>query len=147
MLESTKNLINKLLDNKIDYFLIPNSDQFLNEYIPNSEKRIRFLTGFDGSNAFVILNKDQNYFFTDSRYLIAAKEQIDHEIFKIIDIADEKPSSFLINNCQNQLITFDPKLHSAKFIQNLQNNNLNLKSIYNFFDKNPIVNIKRADIK
>ena len=141
MLESTKNLINKLLDNKIDYFLIPNFDQFLNEYIPNSEKRIRFLTGFDGSNAFVILNKDQNYFFTDSRYLIAAKEQIDHEIFKIIDIADEKPSSFLINNCQNQLITFDPKLHSAKFIQNLQNNNLNLKSIYNFFDKNPIDNI------
>ena len=138
MTKKIQNLINQLSEQNINYFLIPNSDQFLNEYLPNSEKRIEFLTNFDGSNAFIILNKDQCYFFTDSRYLIAAKKQIDNKIFKIIDIADENPQNFLIKNCKNQIIAFDPKLHSAKFIQNLKNKDLNLKSIYNFFDQNPI---------
>jgi Xaa-Pro aminopeptidase len=133
-----KKLIQKLQNYKIDYFLIPNSDQFLNEYLPNSEKRIEFLTNFDGSNAFIIVNQEQSYFFTDSRYLIAAKNQIDNNIFKIIDIAKQNPAQFLLQNCQNHLIYFDPKLHSAKFIEYLLENGLNLKSIYDFFPKNPI---------
>jgi Xaa-Pro aminopeptidase len=131
-------LIKQLSAHNIDYFLLPNSDQFLNEYLPNSEKRIEFLTNFDGSNAFIILNKKQSYFFTDSRYLIAAKQQIDRKIFKIIDIAKQNPQKFLQKNCQNKLITFDPQLHSAKFIYNLKNNDLNLRSIYDFFEQNPI---------
>lgn len=137
-MSNIKNLIKKLSEHKIDHFLIPNSDQFLNEYIANSEKRIEFLTNFDGSNAFIILNKDRGYFFTDSRYLIAAKQQIDTNFFKIIDLSIETPSSFLLTNCANKIIHFDPKLHSAQFINNLKKNNLQLKSIYDLYDQNPI---------
>lgn len=137
-MKKISNLIEKLSTHNIDYFLLPNSDQFLNEYLPNSEKRIEFLTNFDGSNAFIILSKKQNYFFTDSRYLIAAKQQIDSKVFKIIDIAEQNPQKFLQQNCRNKLIAFDPQLHSAKFIYNLKNSDLNLQSIYDFFEQNPI---------
>ncbi|MDB2550271.1 M24 family metallopeptidase [Rickettsiales bacterium] len=138
MSQIIQKLLQKLSHNKIDYFLIPNSDQFLNEYLPDFEKRIEFLSNFDGSNAFIILNQKQSYFFTDSRYLIAAKQQIDNKIFQIIDIAQQNPNQFLLQNCQNQSIAYDPKLHSAKLIQYLLYNKLNLQSIYNFFDQNPI---------
>lgn len=134
MSQQITKLLQKLSKNNIDYFLIPNSDQFFNEYLPDSEKRIEFLTNFDGSNAFIILNAKQSYFFTDSRYLIAAKQQIDTKIFKIIDIAIQNPSNFLINNAQNKIIAFDPFLHSVKFIKNLIQHNLNLTII----SENPI---------
>ncbi len=50
------------------------SDQF--PYIVFNLKNIRYLTGFTGSNAYLIIDRKDNYFITDSRYQIYVKSLI-----------------------------------------------------------------------
>lgn len=47
-------------------------DAFYITHIPN----IRYISGFSGSSAFVIITKNKNYFFTDFRYNEQSKEQV-----------------------------------------------------------------------
>ena len=47
----------------LDCYLIPMRDKFGSEYLPTAEKRIEFLTGFTGSNAFVVITKEKAAFF------------------------------------------------------------------------------------
>jgi len=47
-------------------------DAFYVTHIPN----IRYLCGFSGSSAYLIITKDKNYFFTDFRYKEQSKAQV-----------------------------------------------------------------------
>lgn len=47
-------------------------DAFYITHIPN----IRYLSGFSGSSAFVVITKNKNYFFTDFRYQVQSAEQV-----------------------------------------------------------------------
>jgi len=48
------------------------ADIFYITHIPN----IRYLTGFSGSSAFVLITKDKNYFITDFRYKKQSADQV-----------------------------------------------------------------------
>ena len=61
---------------KIDHFILPNSDEFFLEYLPESEKRIQYLSGFLGSSATIIIGKNKSQFFTDGRYILQAKSEL-----------------------------------------------------------------------
>jgi Xaa-Pro aminopeptidase len=78
----------KMEDAKIDAFIIPHSDEYMNEYLPACAERLAFITrspvseddgrsGFTGSAGIAIAMKEKAAFFTDSRYLIQAPQQID----------------------------------------------------------------------
>ncbi|MFM7557919.1 MAG: aminopeptidase P family N-terminal domain-containing protein, partial [Alphaproteobacteria bacterium] len=106
-----------LKNNNFDYFILPNSDEFFSEYVPQSQKRIQEISGFTGSNALIIFSKNKNYFFTDGRYLLQAKNEIDTTQFDIINIADQSPISWLKNNVKaDSNLAIDPKITSKKFI-------------------------------
>ena len=49
-----------------------NLDAFYITHIPN----IRYLSGFSGSSAYIIITKDKNYFYTDFRYQSQSHEQV-----------------------------------------------------------------------
>lgn len=109
-----------LKDQKIDFFLLPNSDEFFSEYLPESEKRIEFLTGFSGSNATIIFGQEKSYFFTDGRYILQAKEQLDLLEFEIFNIAEKSVISWINNHISKaQKLALDPKLISKKFVENI----------------------------
>ena len=57
-----------LAKNNIEAFLLSAHDQFFCECPPWYDKRLKWLTGFSGSFAVVIVTEKQCYFFTDSRY-------------------------------------------------------------------------------
>ena len=78
-----------LIKNNFDYFLLPNSDEFFSEYLPQNQKKIEFICGFTGSNATIIFGQKKSYFFTDGRYILQAKQQLDLNEFEIINIADK----------------------------------------------------------
>ena len=81
-LTSLKASIKKL---NLDYFLLPNSDEFASEYLPEYAKRLQFITGFTGSNGFAIISADKNKksaFFTDGRYTLQAATQVDQKAFE-----------------------------------------------------------------
>ena len=77
-----------LQENKIDFLLLPNNDEFFSEYLPESKRRIKAITGFNGSNAVVIFGIKKSYFFTDRRYILQAKNLLDLTEYEIFDIAN-----------------------------------------------------------
>lgn len=130
-----KNRVNSLKTllkaGKINYFLLPNSDEFFSEYLPENGKYIEYLTGFTGSNALIIFGEKKSYFFTDGRYTLQAANEIDLNEFEIINIAEKSVFSWLENNLlENIQLAIDPKLNSLKFVKNCQeickNNKANL---------------------
>jgi Xaa-Pro aminopeptidase len=74
-----------LKDQKIDFFILPNSDEFFSEYLPENQKRIQYLTGFSGSNAILIIGEKKSFFFTDGRYTLQARNQLDLDEFEEAD--------------------------------------------------------------
>jgi Xaa-Pro aminopeptidase len=109
-----------LKEQKLDFFLLPNSDEFFSEYLPESEKAIQFLTGFSGSNATIIFSQNKSYFFTDGRYTLQASEQIDLAEFEILNIAQKSVTSWIGENVsKNQKLALDAKLTSLNFINSL----------------------------
>jgi Xaa-Pro aminopeptidase len=63
-------------ENSINVYIIPSSDPHLGEYIPDHWRIIRWLTGFTGSAATVIITDSFAGLWTDSRYFIQAENQL-----------------------------------------------------------------------
>ncbi len=101
----------------IDYFFLPNSDEFFSEYLPESEKRVQAITGFTGSNATVIFaagnGDEKSYFFTDGRYTLQAKNQLDSNEFEIFNIAEKQPLACLPKGSR---VGVDPRLVNVNFV-------------------------------
>ena len=69
-------LLRTLLKKKdCDYYLLPRTDKFMNEFISEEDERVKWLTGFSGSFAFVIVSLKHNVVFTDGRYINQIKEE------------------------------------------------------------------------
>jgi Xaa-Pro aminopeptidase len=68
-----RELFNK--DN-IDGYIIPHNDEYQNEYVPESNNRLKFISGFTGSNGIAIVTKDNKFFWTDGRYILQAKKEV-----------------------------------------------------------------------
>ncbi|MBN1107137.1 MAG: aminopeptidase P family protein [Bacteroidales bacterium] len=62
--------------NTVDVAIFPQSDPHIGEYIPDHWKIIRWLTGFSGSAATVIVTHDFAGLWTDSRYYLQAERQL-----------------------------------------------------------------------
>lgn len=130
-----KKIADFLIKNNFDYFLLPNSDEFFSEYLPQNQKRIEFICGFNGSNATIIFGQKKNYFFTDGRYILQTKKQLDLKQFEIINIANNSLISWLRDNVdKDQNLALDPKLLSKNFIEECES----FLSKITFLQKNPI---------
>ena len=78
-IEKITNLLKK---KDCDYYLLPRTDKFQNEFISEKDERVKWLTGFSGSFAFVIISLNKNFIFTDGRYIDQAKKEINQKNFK-----------------------------------------------------------------
>jgi Xaa-Pro aminopeptidase len=113
-------LKNFLKAQKLDLFLLSNSDEFFSEYLPKSEQRIKYLTGFTGSSATVIFGQEKSYFFTDGRYILQAKQQLDLSEFEIFNIAEKSVLQWLEENFSaEKKLALDAKLVSLNFVKSL----------------------------
>jgi len=96
-LELLRNLLKK---KDCNYYLLPRTDKFQNEFILEKDERVKWLTGFSGSFAFVIISLKQNIIFTDGRYIDQIKKEVDQKTFKILDINNKEPILWLKDKIQ-----------------------------------------------
>lgn len=89
-LRSLRSLIKK---NNINVYIIPLSDPNLGEYIPDHWNIIKWLTGFSGSAATVVITESFAGLWTDSRYFSQAEKQLAGSGFEFV-----KPKSFQRND-------------------------------------------------
>ena len=82
-----------------DAYIIPHGDQHNNEYIAESDERIKFISNFSGSNGLGLVTKDVALMWTDGRYYI----QIEKELYpgwkmKKMSREDESLTQYVLKN-------------------------------------------------
>ena len=61
---------------KIDLYIVFLADEHASEYVVDAYQRTRWLSGFTGTNATIVVTEDDAGLWTDGRYFIQAKRQI-----------------------------------------------------------------------
>ena len=130
-----KNKMNKIIKlrkyikiYKLDGYLVPKNDEYFNEYVSQSNERLKFISNFSGSAGFAIILKNKNYLFVDGRYTIQAKIQSGRNF--TINTMPQKLPKDVLKTKKKLKIGFDPKLHNARQINFLFNiKNIILKPI------------------
>ena len=58
-------------------FLVPQTDEFMGEYIPPCFQRISWISGFTGSSGAVAVLEDKALALTNSIYTLQIRKQVD----------------------------------------------------------------------
>jgi Xaa-Pro aminopeptidase len=104
----------------LDGFVLPRADRHQNEYVPDSEERLAFLSGFTGSAGFALVLPNKALLFTDGRYTLQAREQTDPKVFSFVNVVETSPSAWIEQHLPAGLkIGYDPWLHSADAAERL----------------------------
>jgi Xaa-Pro aminopeptidase len=104
----------------LDGFLVPHEDEHQNEYLPEANDRLAWLTGFTGSAGAGVVMKDRAAVFTDGRYTVQVKAQVDAGQFELRDLVDGGVPAYLEEAPQGAVIGYDPRLHSPDALATLR---------------------------
>ena len=83
-----------------DAYIIPSTDPHLGESVPDHWRIIRWLTGFSGSSASVVITDVFAGLWTDSRYFIQAERELQNSGFARIDDGFPDYLSWIADNLQ-----------------------------------------------
>ena len=119
LLNNLEKLQKEISVKKVDFYVLSTNDENLLEYTPNQNRRLQWLTNFSGSNGIALISKKKNIFFTDGRYILQAKKEIDSK-FEIIDLQKETFFSYLQSNIKNKKILIDFRIFNINFVKKLK---------------------------
>jgi Xaa-Pro aminopeptidase len=118
--ERVKALRAQLFVRGLDGFVVPHTDRFQNEYVPPSDERLAWLTGFSGSAGLAIVLADRAVLFVDGRYQVQAREEIDAAVFSIDHLVENPPPAWIKANVPaGALLGYSPWLHSVEGAERL----------------------------
>jgi Xaa-Pro aminopeptidase len=101
--------------------VVPRADRHQNEYVPASEERLAWLSGFTGSAGSLIVLERLAALFVDGRYTLQAQTQVDTSIFTIVPIAETTPERWIEQNLPaGAKLGYDPWLHTTEGAERLQ---------------------------
>src|SRR3954469_4511027 len=86
-----KALRTELARRNLTGFVVPRADRHQNEYVPASEERLAWLTGFTGSAGTAIVLMERAALFVDGRYTLQVREQVDTMMFEIVHLVQTPP--------------------------------------------------------
>jgi Xaa-Pro aminopeptidase len=110
----------ELARRKLTGFVVPRADQQQNEYVPPSEERLAWLTGFTGSAGMAIVLTKEAAVFVDGRYTLQAGKQVDRRAWQVEPLADPPPEHWLSKHlAAGDRLGFDPWLHTSAAAERL----------------------------
>jgi Xaa-Pro aminopeptidase len=105
----------------LDGYVVPRSDRQQNEYLPASEERLAWLTGFTGSAGAAVILDDRAALFVDGRYTVQATTQVDSNIFSLEHMVEHPPEQWLEQNLKaGAKFGYDPWLHTSEQAEKLK---------------------------
>ncbi|MTI45408.1 Xaa-Pro aminopeptidase [Roseibium hamelinense] len=106
---------------KLDGFLVPRADAHQGEYVPPSDCRLQWLTGFSGSAGLAAVLGDEAAIFVDGRYTIQVREQVDMAVFPAQHLINEPVTAWLSKRLQKgQRLGVDAMLHTVNEVRKLK---------------------------
>ena len=110
-----------LVELGVDGIILPRADEHQGEYLPPRAERLAWLTGFGGSAGVVVVLNDKAAVFTDGRYTLAIKEQVDLSLYETRHVINEPPTKWIEDNLgQDGRLGFDPWLHTLDGVERLR---------------------------
>ncbi len=110
----------ELLRRQLTGFVIPRADSQQNEYVPPSDERLAWLTGFTGSAGMAAVLTAKAAVFVDGRYTIQAAKQVDTSAWSIESLIEPPPESWLTTHLSlGDRLGFDPWLHTSAAAERL----------------------------
>jgi Xaa-Pro aminopeptidase len=123
-IEKLKLLRAVMKERGVDTYIIPSSDPHLGEYIPEHWQVIKWLTGFSGSAAIIIVTDSFAGLWTDSRYFIQAEKQLKGSGFEFVRPGALQRNDFMDFICgnakPNQKIGIDGRIFSISNFRRLK---------------------------
>ena len=99
-----------------DALFVPRADEYLGEYLPQRNERLRWLSGFTGSAGMLLVLADTAALFVDGRYTEQARRQCDAGLFSLHHLIDAPPATWLAANLvRGARAACDPRLHSCRW--------------------------------
>lgn len=104
----------------LDAFIVPRADAHQGEYVPPSDERLAWLTGFTGSAGFAAITQDIAAVFIDGRYRLQVRDQVASD-FTPVNWPENKLGPWLLDQLdEGSTVGFDPWLHTSEEIVSLQ---------------------------
>jgi Xaa-Pro aminopeptidase len=120
-------------------FVVPHADRQQSEYMPASEHRLAWLTGFTGSAGSAIVLADRAVLFTDGRYTLQAGEQVDGAIFTVEHMVESPPDKWIEANVPaGARLGYDPWLHTIDGAERLAKACATVGADLVALDRNPV---------
>lgn len=119
--EKLSALRDEIAKQNLDGFIVPHADEYLNEYLPANAESLAWLTNFTGSSGEAVILKDKALVLSDSRYTIQIAREVDGALYEIGDMAALSIGDWLAANVTGRSkIGYDPRLHTRKQIQKIE---------------------------
>lgn len=96
--------------------LVPRADEYLGEYLPAHNERLRWLTGFTGSAGMAVVLAQRAAIFVDGRYTVQVRNEVSPELFDYHHLVDEPQAQWLAAQLPaGDRVVCDPRLHSLEW--------------------------------
>src|ERR1700753_4272993 len=110
----------ELARRKLTGFVVPRADQQQNEYVPPSEERLAWLTGFTGSAGLAVVLAQDAAIFVDGRYTLQAAKQVDGKAWTVEPLVEPPPEQWITGHLgSGDRLGFDPWLHTSAAAERL----------------------------
>ncbi|MCR5837757.1 MAG: aminopeptidase P family protein [Lachnospiraceae bacterium] len=86
--ERIDNLRNEMKKSGVDIYIVPTSDFHMSEYVSEYFQCRKYLSGFTGSAGTLIVTGENAYMYTDGRYFIQAKEELEGSSITLMRMGD-----------------------------------------------------------
>ncbi|MEH3038646.1 MAG: aminopeptidase P family protein [Sphingomonas paucimobilis] len=98
-------------------FVVPLTDEYMSEYVGDYAQRLAWLTGFRGSAGSAVVLRDIAAMFTDGRYTLQVREQVDAADWQFVQVPATSMADWLRSNArQGDRIGFDPWLATVDWV-------------------------------
>ena len=104
----------------LDGLIVPHEDEHQNEYLPDANERLAWISGFTGSAGAAVILMDRATLFADGRYRLQSREQTDPTVFDVMDFHATSLSDYLADLRAGLTIGYDPRLHSPDGLMQMQ---------------------------
>ncbi|WP_300973594.1 aminopeptidase P family protein [Sphingomonas sp. LHG3406-1] len=108
----------QLKSDRLDGFVVPLTDEHMSEYVGSYAQRLAWLTGFEGSAGSAVVLPEAAAIFTDGRYTLQVRQQVDGAHWSFQSVPDTSIASWLKEHApEGARIGYDPWLHRRDWVR------------------------------